>query len=92
MPNAVINSAREKRHLRPPVWRETSKVFQYRDYDINNIVTAFGQHSNVPLELKKTYLGDKEIAESSMPQNGREALEAAKERARRGTINKSPTM
>lgn len=92
MPNAFVNSVREKRHFRPPVWRETSKVLQYRDFEINDIDTAFGQHSAVPLTFKKTYLGNKEIAESVVPQNAREALEAAKERARRKTANDSPTM
>ena len=92
MPNAFINSAREKRHLRPPVWREKSKVFHYRDHDLNDILIALSQRSAVPLKLKKTYLGDKEVAETSETQNAREALEAAKERARRGTANLSPTM
>lgn len=86
MPNAFINSARKKKHLRPPVWREASKVFHYRDYEINDIYAALSQHSTVPLALKKSYLGDQELSERSIPQSAREALEAAKERARRRTI------
>ena len=69
MPNAFVNCVREKRHFCPLVWRETSKVLQYRDVEINNIDTAFRQHSAVPLTLKKTYLGNKEIAESVIQQN-----------------------
>ena len=55
MPNAFINSGREKKHLRPPVWREKSNVFHYRDHDVDDIVNALGQQSAVPLTLKKTY-------------------------------------
>ena len=91
MPNAFINSGREKKHLRPPVWREKSNVFHYRDHDLDDIVNALGQQSAVPLTLK-TYVGNKEVEERIEPQNAREALEAAKERARRGTANVSPTM
>lgn len=92
MPNAFLNSAGEKRHLRPPVWRETSRVFHYRNYDINDLVTAFTESGSEPLKLDKTYLGDKEVAEKSMPLDGREALEAAKQRARSGMTIKSPTL
>ena len=92
IPNAFINSGREKRHLRPPVWREKSNVVHYRDHDLDDTVNALGQQSAVPLKLKKTYVGNKEVEEKIEPQNAREALEAAKERARRGTANVSPTM
>ena len=68
MPNAFMNSGREKRHLRPPVWREKSNVFHYRDHDLNDIVTALGQQSAVPLKLKKTYLGNTEVEERNKPQ------------------------
>ena len=80
MPNAFINSCREKRHLRPPVWREKSKVLQYRNHDLNDIVTALNQQSGVPLKLKKTYLGDKEVAERREPQN---ALEGSQRESKR---------
>jgi len=93
MPNAFINSTREKRHLRPPVWREVSKVLHYIDFYIADVVTALGERSGVPLTLKRTYTGDKEVEESRSPLNGREALEAAKARARGGvTSRQSPTM
>ena len=92
MPNAFINSGREKRHLRFPVWQEKAKVFHYRDHDLNDIVTAFSQQRAVPLKLKKTYQGEKEVAERSEAQNARETLQAAKERARGRTVNVSPSM
>ena len=92
MPNAFINSGREKRHLHAPVWREKSNVFHYRDHDLNDIVTALGQQSAVPLKLKKTYLGNNKVEERNEPQNARDALEAAQERAKSGTANVSPTM
>ena len=92
MPNAFLNSTGEKRHLRPPVLRLTSRVFLYGNYDINDLVTAFTERGSEPLKLNKTYLGDKEVAENSMPLNGREGLEAAKERPRSGMAIKSPTL
>jgi len=67
--------------LRPPVWREVSKVLHYKDSYIADVVTTLGERSGVPLTLKRTYTGDKEVEESRSPLNGREALEAAKARA-----------
>ena len=68
MPNAFINSGREKKHLRPLVWREKSNVFHYRDHDLDDIVNALGQQSAVPLTLQKTYVGNKEVEERIEPQ------------------------
>ena len=48
MPKAFINSAREKQHLRPPVWREKSNVLRYRDHELNDIIYTFGQQSVLP--------------------------------------------
>lgn len=92
MPNAFINRAREKRHLRPPVWREKSKVFHYRDHYLNDVISALGKQSAVPLTIKKSYLGDKEIAPRNEPQDAHQALEQAKEKARNKIINNTSTM
>ena len=86
MPNAFINRAREKRHLCPPVWREKAKVYHYRDYEVNDVISALGQQSAEPLKLKRSYLGDKEVSMRNEPQNARQALQEAKERARSKTI------
>lgn len=43
MPNAFINSAREKRHFRPPLWSEKVKVYHYRDYEVDDLISALGQ-------------------------------------------------
>lgn len=60
---------------------------------MSDIVTALGERSRVPLNLKRTYAADKEVAESSSPLTGREALEAAIARARVSvTSSQSPTM
>ena len=61
MPNALVNSVKEKRHLRPPVWREASKVLSYKDYNIRDIIDAPEKRSGVKLQCKKAYQGDKEI-------------------------------
>ena len=60
---------------------------------MSDIVTALGERSGVNLNLKRTYAGDKEVGESSIPLTAREALEAAKTRARGAvTGSQSPTM
>lgn len=91
MPNAFINSARDKRHLRPPVWKEISRALHYRSYEIEDVVAALGERSGVTLCLKKTYLGDKEVPECTK-EDGRTALEKAKARAHGQTANMSPTL
>jgi hypothetical protein len=91
MPNAFINSAREKRHFRPPVWREKAKVYHYRDYEVDDVISALGQQSAEPLKLKRSYLGDKEVSTRNELQNARQALQKAKERARSKTI-KTPSI
>ena len=48
MPNAFINSAREKRHFGPPVWREKAGVYHHRDYEVNDVIYAVGQQSAEP--------------------------------------------
>jgi len=93
MPNAFINKAREKRHLRPPVWREASNVLHYRDFHMSDFVSALADRSGIPLNVKKKYAGDVEVKETSSPLTGREALEAAKSRAKGGGKGlQSPTM
>ena len=77
MPNAFLNSTRERRHLCPPVWKDTAKVMHYRTYEIGDIVAALGQRNGVTLQLKKSYLGEKEVSECPKD-DGRTALEAAK--------------
>ena len=91
MPNAFLNSTRERRHLRPPVWKEAAKVMHYRTYEIGDIVAALGQRSEVALHLKKSYLGEKEVSECPN-EDGRTALEAAKAKAHGRAANRSPTL
>ncbi|XP_068697455.1 uncharacterized protein [Montipora foliosa] len=81
MPNAFVNSVREKRHLRPPVWRFTCQVAEYKDYNIGDIIDALEKRSGVKLQCKKAYQGDKEIISEIHEKSGRTALEAAKARA-----------
>ena len=49
MPNAFIDSAREKKHFLPPVWREKAKVYHYGDYEVDDVISALGQQSAEPL-------------------------------------------
>ena len=80
MPYAFINSVRGKRHLRPPVWREKSRVFHYKDHEVNDVISALSYQSSVLLELKKSYRGDMEVAASNELLTAQQALQAAKER------------
>lgn len=91
MPNAFPNSVRDKRHLRPPVWKETCQVLHFRDYHIRDVVAALEKRSGITLHLKKSYLGEKEITGSTQEQRGRDALEAAKAKAHSHTANQTPT-
>ena len=91
MPNAFINSAREKRHLHPPVWREKSRVFHYKDHEVNDVISALSYQSSVPLELKKSYRGNMEVAASNELLTAQQALQAAKERARSKKSSIIPT-
>ena len=91
MPNAFINSAREKRYLRPPVWREKSRVFHYKDHEVNDVISALSYQSSVPLELKKSYRGNMEVAASNELLTAQQALQAAKERARSKKSSTIPT-
>ena len=91
MPNAFINSAREKRHLRPPVWSEKSRVFHYKDHEVNDVISALSYQSSVPLELKKSYRGNMEVAASNELLTAQQALQAAKERARSKKSSTIPT-
>ena len=59
---------------------------------MNDVISALGKQSAVPLTIKKSYLGDKEIAPRNEPKNARQALELAKEKARNKTVNKTSTM
>ena len=51
---------------------------------MSDIVSALADHSGIPLNVKKKYAGDVEVEETSSPLTGREALEAAKSRAKGG--------
>ena len=61
MPNVYVNSAREKRHFRPPVWKDITRVLLFLTYFIEDIVNALGEQSGSKSYLKKTYLGNKEV-------------------------------
>ncbi len=68
--------------------REKPKVCHYRDHYLNDIISALGKQSDVPLTIKKSYLGDKEVAPQNEPQNAHQALKLPKEKARNKTVNK----
>ena len=60
---------------------------------MSDFVSALADRSGIPLNVKKKYAGDVEVKETSSPLTGREALEAAKLRAKGGGKGlQSPTM
>ena len=63
----------------------------YRTYVIGDIVAALGQRNGVTLQLKKSYLGEKEVSECPKD-DGRTALEVAKAKAHGQATSRSPTL
>ena len=93
IPNVFVNSAREKRHFGPPVWKDITRVVHFRTYYIEDIVTALGEQSGLKLNLKKSYLGNKEVnSVECSNEDGRTALERAKARAHGQAANRTPTL
>ena len=74
-----------------PVWREKSRVFHYKDHEVNDVISALSYQSSVPLELKKSYRGNMEVAASNELLTAQQALRAAKERARSKKSSTIPT-
>ena len=59
---------------------------------MSDIVSALADRSGIPLNAKKKYTRGMEVEETSSPLTGREALEAAKARAKGGEKGcQSPT-
>jgi len=79
IPSAFVNTVREQRHLRPPVYREKATAITYRIFDIEEVQKALHRQSKVELQLKKTYLGDEVVLPLRL--TGRAAIDAAKAQA-----------
>lgn len=65
-------------------------MLHHRDYHIRDVVAALEKRSGMTLNLKKSYLGGKEITGSNQEQRGRDTLEAAKAKAHSHTANQTP--
>ena len=66
-------------------------LLDYRTYEIGDIVATLGQQNGVILQLKKSYLGEKEVSECPKD-DGRTALEEAKAKAHGQATSGSPTL
>ena len=58
---------------------------------MNDVISALSYQSSVPLELKKSYRGNMEVAVSNELLTAQQALQAAKERARSKKSSTIPT-
>ena len=87
---AFLNSAKEKRHLRPPVWKETSLVLSYKTFEMDDVLAALSGLSGVELVTRRSFLGDREVSTEHL--RGKYALEAAKARAHGRAGHVTPTL
>lgn len=92
LPSAFVNSAKERPHWKPPVWKQSAKQLSWKCYDINEVKAALDR-SSTPLVLSKAFNGQEEVAEFPTAQvSGIQAIALAKARARGGNqSNVSPT-
>ena len=79
---AKLNSVKELRHLRPPMWKERTLQMSFKSYSIGDLEQAFSEQSLVKLCLTKSFYGTTELPSSVLGHelSGRAALEAAKQR------------
>ena len=74
MPSAFLNRVRKQRHLRPPVWKESASFMHFVTYDLEDIEKAFGERSGVQLLLRKSYRGNKKVANNANEHAGKTDL------------------
>ncbi len=81
MGSATLNAVKERRHLKPPMWKDRALRMSFKTYDDEDVKRALAEQSVVDLCLSKAYSGSKEVPSSGASQlSGRAALEAAKEK------------
>lgn len=78
--SAKLNSVKEHRHLKPPMWKERALRMSFKSYSIGNLEEALSEQSLVKLSLTKSFNGTTELPSSVLELSGRAALEAAKQR------------
>ena len=75
---AFVNSVRETRHLKPPVWKEVALKVSYKTFNVEDVLHALHEQQRVALCLRKSFNGTKELNVDPAPLSGLEALAAAK--------------
>lgn len=76
--SATLNGVKERRHLKPPIWKEKVLRMSFKTYNMEDVQRALSEQASVQLYLTKAFSGSKEI-QGAVPQlSGRAALEAAK--------------
>lgn len=78
--SAKLNSVKEHRHLKPPMWKERALRMSFKSYSIGDLEEALSEQSLVKLSLTKSFNGTTELPSSVLELSGRAALEAAKQR------------
>ena len=76
--SGILNSVKECRHLKPPLWKDKALRMSYKTYAMGDVQRALSEQNTVELRLSKAFSGSKEM-EDPVPQlSGRGALDAAK--------------
>ena len=76
--SATLNGVKERRHFKPPIWKETVLHMSFKTYNVEDVQGALSEQKSVQLHLTKAFSGSKEI-QGAVPQlSGPAALKAAK--------------
>ena len=66
---------RGKKGICAPLYGEKNpEFFYYKDHEVNDVISALSYQSSVPLELKKSYRGNMEVAASNELLTAQQAL------------------
>lgn len=91
MPSAFLNTVKDIKHLRLPVYWDTTLAVTYRNFNIEEVWSAFSHQEGLQLKTKNSYVGNKEAQPLQL--TGRVAINAAKARAHGKCVDQViPTM
>jgi len=76
--SGTLNSVKECRHLKPPLWKEKALRMSYKTYAMGDMKRALSEQKSVQLRLSKAFSGSKEMEDPAPQLSGHAALEAAK--------------
>lgn len=62
--SASVNSIKEVRHMKPPIWTDSTKNISYKTYSLEDVEDALNEQEQVRLKVQQAYSGSQEIQES----------------------------